>query len=214
MDNENYISAHKIKKKFDISSNSLRLWAESGKIRFLRINENGKRIYNVEDINKTFGITESIPTRKTICYARVSSDHQKEDLVRQIEILKISHPETEIIKDIGSGLNFKRKGFTSLLEQIYSGKVSKVVVTFKDRLCRFGFEIVEWILKKHNTELVVLNTLSNESNNTNELAEDLLAITTVFVARNNGNRSATFRKQRKQLEKEKEKNKEEECEEV
>ena len=150
---------------------------------------------------------------KTICYARVSSDHQKEDLGRQIKLLQDSYPESEIIKDIGSGLNFKRKGLEALLEQISSKNVRQVVVTFKDRMCRFGFELIEWIFKKYNVEFVVLNKLSNIKEDifgTSELAEDLIAITTIFVARNNGKRSAMFRKQRKEKEKKEEEESEEE----
>lgn len=137
--------------------------------------------------------------KQVICYARVSSSHQKGDLDRQIELLQETYKEAEIIFDIGSGLNFKRKGFQNLLDRIHKREVEKVVVAYKDRLCRFGFELVEWILKKSNTELVVLNQLSSsDESGTSELAEDLLSITTVFVARNNGNRSAKYRKQRKE----------------
>ena len=204
MDNATYISPYKIKKKFDISSNTLRVWAEKGKIRCIRVNQVGKRIYNIEDLERIF--STNVSEKKTYCYARVSSDHQKKDLDRQIEILKMAYPTSEIIKDIGSGINFKRKGFNTLLEKIYSGDIKRVVVTYKDRLCRFGSEICEWIFKKHNVEFVVLNKLSNNSteSSTNELAEDLLAITTVFVARNNGNRSANYKKQKKEKEQEKE----------
>lgn len=201
MNNEKYISPYKITRQFDITSNTLKTWAENGKLRFIRVSEGGKRMYHIDDIEKIFGVKH--PDKdiedKVCCYARVSSNHQKEDLDRQIEVLKKAYPEAEIISDIGSGLNFKRKGFETLLERLYSGSIKKVVVTYKDRLCRFGIEMVEWVIKKSNAELVVLNTVSqDDKSTTNELAEDLLSITTVFVARNNGNRSATYRKQRKE----------------
>jgi len=134
MDKDVYISANKITKQFDITSNTLRKWAEDGKIRFLRPNTDcksgGKRIYHIEDIKSIFGIKNNQLDRKTICYARVSSSHQKEDLERQIKYLKESYPDAEIIKDIGSGLNWNRSGFKTLLEQVYSGVIEKVVVSY------------------------------------------------------------------------------------
>jgi predicted site-specific integrase-resolvase len=202
MNNDKYISPSRLTKQFDITSGALRLWAESGKIRFLRPNGTGRRIYNIEDVKRIFDIEEDIVERKTICYARVSSSHQKEDLQRQIEFLEERYPDTEIIKDIGSGLNWKRPGFNSLLERISKGDVKAVVVTYRDRLCRFGIELIEWIFKKADVKLLVLDRIANEKSATVELSEDLLAITTVFVARNNGLRAGMYRreKSRKSLE--------------
>lgn len=189
-----------------ITSGTLRRWAEQGKIRCLRPNgtseRQGKRIYNISDIQKIFGIETPIAkSQETICYARVSSNHQKEDLQRQIDFIKLTYPNSKIIKDIGSGLNWKRSGFNSLLEQVHSGNVKEVVVTYKDRLCRFGFELVEWIFKKANVKLVVLGSDTSTKDMSRELSDDLLAITTVFVAKHNGQRAAYYRKQRKETEK-------------
>ena len=204
MEKDVYISANKITKQFDITSNTLRRWADEGKIRCLRPNSDsargGKRVYNVEDINKFFGIETTIKPRKTICYARVSSSHQKEDLERQIEYLKEAYQEATIIKDIGSGLNWNRPGFKSILEQAYNGTIEKVVVAYKDRMCRFGLELVEWIFEKSNVKFVVLSKDAEEQDSSRELSDDLLAITTVFVAKNNGIRAAKYRKQRKEAE--------------
>lgn len=203
MDNELYISPVKLVKKFDITSGTLRRWAEEGKIRCLRPNASergGKRIYNVEDVKRIFGVQEVEPKKQRICYARVSSAHQKGDLERQVQLLQQEFPDHRIIQDIGSGLNWNRKGFKTLLEQIHQGDVEQVVVAYKDRLCRFGFELVEWIFKKSNVKLVVLNADINTEDMRRELSEDLLAITTVFVARNNGIRSAQYRKKRREQE--------------
>jgi predicted site-specific integrase-resolvase len=204
MDNESYISPRKITKQFDITSATLRKWSEDGKIRCLRPNatgqRGGKRIYNLEDVRRIFGTGANIKPRKTICYARVSSTKQKEDLDRQIKFLKEAYKEAVIIKDIGSGLNWHRTGFKSILEQVYTGSVERVVVSYKDRLCRFGLELVEWIFKKANVKLVVLSKDTGEQDLAKELSEDLLAITTIFVAKNNGIRAAKYRKQRKEKE--------------
>ncbi len=201
---EEYISPSKITKMFDITSNTLRVWSEQGKISCLRTNNGtGKRLYNVKEINKILGInTKPLLPRETICYARVSSDNQKEDLNRQIKFLSDRYPGSKIITDIGSGINFKRKGLEHLLEQVHSGNVKEVVVTYKDRLCRFGSELIEWIFKKSNTKLVVLNEVSEIGElSSKELSDDLLSIVTVFVAKNNGLRSAKFKKERKESDK-------------
>lgn len=199
---EQFVSAAKLRKQFDITSGTLRRWAEQGKIKFVRPNaescgRGGRRLYSVNDIQSILGVNNNVTNKQTICYARVSSHHQEEDLQRQIQLLQNNFPNAKIIKDIGSGLNWNRHGFMSLLEQVHSGSVESVVVTYKDRLCRFGFELLEWIFQKTNVKLVVLNTSTDPNNISNELAEDLLAITTVFVAKNNGLRSAAFKKQRK-----------------
>lgn len=205
MDNELYISPARLTKKFDVTSNTLRRWSEEGKIRCLRPNSTeqrgGKRIYNVEDVKRIFGISNSElhTSRTTICYARVSSSHQKEDLERQVQTLKTHFPNSKIIKDVGSGLNWNRPGFKSLLELVHSGTVEQVVVAWKDRLCRFGFELVDWILQKSNTKLVVLGATDEVNDPSQELSEDLLAITTVFVARHNGLRAAYNKRQRERI---------------
>jgi predicted site-specific integrase-resolvase len=196
MDNEQYISPIKLTRQFDVTSGTLRRWAEDGKIKYLRPT-GGKRIYNVEDVKRLFGVKQLETTTHTICYARVSSNHQKEDLERQITLLKQHYPTAKIIKDIGSGLNWNRPGFRSILEQVHSGTVTEVVVTYRDRMCRFGYELVEWIFKKANVKLVVLGTNDDVKDMSRELSDDLLAITTVFVAKNNGLRAAHYRKQRK-----------------
>ncbi|MEZ5672371.1 MAG: IS607 family transposase [Thiotrichaceae bacterium] len=98
--------------------------------------------------------------------------------------MKIRYPNHELIEDIGSGLNFKRKGFNALLERIMSGNVAEIVVAHRDRLCRFGFELIESIANKHNCNIVVLDNsqLSPQS----ELINDLLSTIHVFSRRING----------------------------
>jgi predicted site-specific integrase-resolvase len=93
---------------------------------------------------------------------------------------------TEIIKDSGSGFDSKRKGFISLLNQIYFGGIEEIIVLYKDRLCRFGFDLLEFICKKAACRIMVYNTAnSNEQDVTQKLSENLLFIVIVFVARNN-----------------------------
>lgn len=139
--------------------------------------------------------------KESIIYARVSSAHQKEagDLQRQIDDMQQAYPSHTVIADVGSGLNFQRKGLQTLLERVHQGMVEEVVVRHKDRLCRYGLELVEWVMEKASTRLVVLCAPDcKQDNSARELADDLLAITTVFVARHNGRRSAENRRRRKQ----------------
>lgn len=195
MQRSEYVSANKIRQLYDVSLPTLRRWGDNGDIPVVRL-PSGKRLYKSSEVAKLFGDVHSTP-KERIVYARVSSDHQKEDLQRQISDLQRLYPNHTVLSDIGSGLNWKRKGFTTLLERVYHGHVEEVVVTYKDRLCRFGFELIQWLFQKSDTQLVVLHGSVECVNSTTELAKDLLAITNVFVARNNGMRSANNRKNRR-----------------
>src|SRR5690606_21019018 len=115
-------------------------------------------------------------TCKSFCYCRVSSHKQKDDLDRQKEFMRKQYPNHEIVFDIGSGINFKRKQFLWLLEQASIGNVKEVVVAHRDRLCRFGFELIEWFFTKHNVKLMVLD--DSKSSPQQELVTDLLSIIT------------------------------------
>jgi predicted site-specific integrase-resolvase len=126
-----YQSANKIKEMYDVSTETLRRWADSGRISIVRT-PGGKRLYSISDIRGIFGDNQTRPTQKAkICYARVSSEHQRGDLERQIANLRQHYPEYEIVSDIGSGLNWKRRGFVALLERIHAGGIEEVVVTRK-----------------------------------------------------------------------------------
>jgi predicted site-specific integrase-resolvase len=154
----------------------------------------------MEDVFRRLGmheIDDAWKKKKKFVYCRVSSSHQKEDLQRQIQDLSSEYPEHTVISDIGSGLNFKRKGLLAILDKTLDGLVEEIVIMHKDRLCRYGIEILEFIFKKFGTKLVVFGRES-EINDTRELADDLLAITTIFVARHNGRRSAINRRRRKE----------------
>lgn len=125
--------------------------------------------------------------RYEICYCRVSSKKQFNDLDTQITFMQKQFPNCTIVSDIGSGINWKRKGFISILEQSMQGNIKKIIIAHRDRLCRFAFEFVEWLFNKYGVELMVLN---KEDKNTtkNELAEDLLSIIHIFSCRENGKR--------------------------
>lgn len=138
-----------------IHANTLRKWADEGKIPYKKTPFGQRR----------FDLGEILPAESKkgakVCYCRVSSAKQRDDLDKQIKQLRETFPEHEIIQEIGSGLDFKRKEFTSLLERVLSGDVEEIVVAHRDCLCRFGFELVEWLVQKNNGKIVVLDDTPN-----------------------------------------------------
>lgn len=128
----------------------------------------------------------------TYAYARVLSHDQKEDLVRQKELLTLycaAHGwNYEIIEDLGSGMNYKKRGLKNLLDAILGRKIARLVLTHKDRLLRFGAELIFTLCEIYNIEVVIINQGENLSFE-EDLAQDVLEIITVFSARLYGSRS-------------------------
>lgn len=185
-----------IKKSFCVSNTTLKNWEKQGLLNTVRL-PGGKRLYSEASINACLNIPEK--PRSKFIYARVSSPHQKPDLDRQVAALQSAYPEHSLITDIGSGLNWERKGFTALLDHIHAGDCDEVVVAHKDRLCRFGYEFVEWLAQKHHCTIVVHDQAVDSAHQIPgdvELADDLLSVVTVFTARNNGLRSTKNKRRR------------------
>jgi len=191
-----FVPPNKISKKYNRTCLTLRRWAEQGRVDHI-ITHTGRYLYNIYQVEQMLG-QEGEEERKKICYARVSSAKQKEDLQRQVQDLKAKLPDHEIIQEVGSGVNFQRKGFKRLLDLVCQGLVSEVVIMHKDRLCRFGYDLLEHIFQQFHTKLLVY---SQEEDNEwqspeEELSQDLLAIINVFTARNNGRRAVKNKKRR------------------
>jgi predicted site-specific integrase-resolvase len=178
----NYVSAAEASKIFKVHSETLRDWANKGKIEYFKT-PGGHRRYKIPDAN------DGQPdTRFRYVYARVSSTKQDGDLQRQVKYLTKKHPDYSVIKDIGSGLNFKRQGFRKILEQLFEGNISEVVVSSSDRFSRFGArEFFVWLFEHFGAKLTILEN-KNYANPTEELSGDLLEIVTVFAARYHGRR--------------------------
>ena len=172
-----HITPKEAAKILGVHVSSLRRWENEGKLKAIRT-PGGQRRFILEEVEKIGGIPRTI---KTICYGRVSTHSQQDDLQRQLEHLRTRYPEAEIISEVGSGLNFKRKKFLAILERIIDGDIQRIVVTHPDRLVRFGFELVKWLCTKFECELVVLNDrqLSPEQ----ELVQDMLSIIHCFSSR-------------------------------
>lgn len=191
--------------KYGISSAALRRWAEAKRLECIRL-PGGKRMYSLEGTlallgNPTHTVSSADDDggdgRAKIIYARVSSAKQHPDLERQVQDLKKAYPNHELIQDIGSGVNFKRRGLHTLLERVLEGLVSEVVVMHRDRLTRLGFELFDFIFSKMGVKLVVHCSTAEQQPDEDDLASDLLAITTVFVASHNGRRAAANKKRRR-----------------
>ena len=142
-------------KHYNVCKQSIAAWAERGDIEFIELPSGHKR-YRINGSGNT--TLQSPPSEKkekvNICYCRVSSSGQKEDLKRQIEYMRERYPGYEIYSDIGSGLNWKRQGLRAVLRRCLQGDVEKVAVAHKDRLARFGFEILEFMLAQCGIQLL------------------------------------------------------------
>ena len=188
---ENFLSPKEAAKIFNVTTRTLTNWSNEGRLQYTRTRGGHKRFAVSDVIPKIKG--ERTEGRR-ICYCRVSTYNQKDDLERQISFFRHNYPEYEIVRDTGSGLNFKRKGFNSILDAAIKGDVREIVVTHRDRLCRFGFELVERIVTTYSKgKIVVLN--NEETTPQQELVNDLISIITVFSSRLYGLRSHNIKKQ-------------------
>jgi predicted site-specific integrase-resolvase len=160
-----YVPLRKAVEKLGLHPNTLRRYANEGKLKVIK-NEAGQRLYDVESYIRGSANTS------LVCYCRVSSTKQKDDLNRQIAYMRSIYPGAEIIQDIGSGLNFKRKGLRSLLDRLLCGDKLKIVVACRDRLCRFGFELIQYMVEQNGGEIVVLDQTVHCPQS--ELTSDLL----------------------------------------
>ena len=176
-----YIPLRKARERLGLHGDTLRKYADEGYIKSIRT-KGGKRLFEIDEFIKG----KSIDNFTTICYCRVSSSKQKDDLQRQVGYMRERFPDAEIITDIGSGINYKRKGLKTILERAMQGDKLKIVVAYKDRLARFGTELIEYIINKNGGELLVLNRVDMSPER--ELSEDILQILHVFSCRINGMR--------------------------
>ncbi len=158
-----------------IHPNTLRRWANTGKIKYVR-QPNGNRLYDVDSFLNQGTNNNS---KAKIIYARVNSSKQSEDLSNQIKLLRERYPDYELIEDIGSGLSSKRNGFNTLLERIIHGEIGEVVITHKDKLSRFGYNIIDSIAMHNNCKITVLDNSSPVSA-TVELVPDIVSIINFF----------------------------------
>ena len=187
-----YYSSKTVTKILGVTAQTLRNWDKVGKLKPAYIKSNGYRYYSEDSI---LSYTQERKTKKdlnVIGYARVSSKKQIDDLERQVNNLKLyldnKYKDYDIITDIGSGINYTKKGILSLIDKINKKEVDVIVVLYKDRLLRFGFELVEYFARINNVKIEVLDKKNKTEDE--ELVEDLIQIITVFSCRLQGRRKS------------------------
>ena len=185
-----YYSSKTVTKILGVTAQTLRNWDKDGKLKPAYIKSNGYRYYSEDSI---LSYTQERKTKKdlnVIGYARVSSKKQTDDLERQVNNLKIyldnKYKSYDIITDIGSGINYTKKGLQLLIDKINKKEVDVIVILYKDRLLRFGFELVEYFARINNVKIEVLDKINKTQDE--ELVEDLIQIITVFSCKIQGER--------------------------
>lgn len=196
-----YYTIHEFSKLVGKTPQTLRNWNKKGLLIPHHTGANGYRYYSHDQLKQVLNIKDDKKPKVIIGYCRVSSYKQKDDLQRQVENMKLyldkQNKNYEIIEDIGSGINYTKKGLRTLLRKIVNNEVEKVVVLYKDRLLRFGFELVEYIANLYGCEIEVID--STEKTEQQELVEDLVQIITVFSCKLQGKRANKARKMIEEL---------------
>lgn len=186
-----FYSISKAATELGVSISTLRRWESEGKLVPQRTKGNQRR-YSAEQIMGLVRKVTPKPDRITLAYARVSSADQKKDLERQKTVLEMYCAAQgwnfELISDLGSGMNYRKKGLQSLLQKLLNGKIERLVITHKDRLLRFGAELIFSVCEMKGVEVVIVNK-GKEASFEEDLAKDVLEIITVFSARLYGSRS-------------------------
>jgi putative resolvase len=188
-----FIKIGEASKILGVSIQTLRRWEETGYLVPDRKSKGETRYYNLDKLTDKKIFENDL----TIGYARVSSHDQKEDLKRQAEALATYCIKQgwnfEILQDLGSGMNYHKKGLKTLLNAILEKKMSRLVLTHKDRLLRFGAELIFALCEAKQIEIVIINK-GDDVSFEEELAQDVLEIITVFSARLYGSRSRKNKK--------------------
>lgn len=190
---EKYIGKKKALELLGISSMTLLKLEEQNKIEVIKtigghrkynvqkyINDNKKKVNN----NKIDELDNK--QKLNLCYIRVSTQGQKSDLEHQKSYMLKKYPKYEIIEDIGSGINFNRKGFRKIIKLAIGGKINNLVVAYKDRLTRFGFELIEDLITEYSKGKITIENEKEEKEPKEELVEDVLQILNVYTAKMNG----------------------------
>ena len=174
-----YVNPRKAVALLGVHPNTLRKWANDGRIEHIR-SPGGRRLYDVDAfLRESVGVGVEV-----VLYARVSSSAAKDALRGQVALLQSGYPGAELVKAIGGGLTWQRKGLVALLGRLHGGEKLRIVVAHQDRLARFGFELVEWLAKQNGGEVVVLD--ASKCSPEQELTQDILSLLATFSCRLSG----------------------------
>lgn len=178
------------------SIQTLRLWDSENKLKPHHVSDGGHRYYSEQQINQVLKYPVIERNKKIVGYCRVSSNKQKDDLERQVENVKIymiaKGYSFDVITDIGSGINYNKKGLNQIIDMITNAEVDKIVILYKDRLLRFGFEMIENLCRKYGTTIEIID--NSEKTGEQELVEDMIQIVTDFSYRLQGKRTSKAKK--------------------
>jgi putative resolvase len=180
------------KRLLGVTTRTIQRWDKAGKIRVVRT-IGGRRRIPESEIKRILAINEE---RIIIGYARVSSSKQKDDLEIQKQLIQDyakdkGYGNIQVLSDVGSGINENRKSFLKFLDMVTSKKVSKVIITYKDRLTRFGFETLRKFFQVFGTEIEVIN--NEEKTHNEELVKDLITTVSHFAGKLYGLRSHKYK---------------------
>ena len=182
--NNSYLTRKEAIKILGIHYHTLYKLAEKKEIESVKIGS--RQLYNVNKYLQSKKIININQIKRKICYCRVSSSKQKEDLNRQIEVMTKKYPEYELIKDIGSGLNMNREGLNKIIDYAIKGEIEILVIAYKDRLVRFGYEMIERLIKEYSGGIIRIENVKEEETPMVELSKDIVSIMNIYVAKMNG----------------------------
>jgi predicted site-specific integrase-resolvase len=151
----NFVTRKIVLETLNIHYNTLQNLVKRKEIEYVTIGR--KRSYNLNKYIRDNNI--QINKKENICYCRVSSKKQSEDLERQIEYMRNLYPNYRIISDIGSGLNFNRRGLIEIINMAINSKLENLIIAYKDRLARFGYELIEYIIKNYSIILKIISKI-------------------------------------------------------
>ena len=188
--------------KIGVTPQTLRTWHKEGRLTPAFITEGGHRRYTHKQYLEFVGETSNQTTKLNVGYVRVSSKKQSDDLGRQAQLMEsylISKGKPfKIIQSIASGINYKNPQLHELIRMVINKEVDTVYVLYKDRLVRFGFELLEFLFNKFDVSIEVINQLFETTQE--ELVTDLIQIITAFSAKLNGKRKNKVQNLKKDLE--------------
>lgn len=194
---EKYVKGKQASQIIGIHQRTLYIWEKKGKIKTIRT-PGGQRLYDVHtflnDANKLNKLTDDkkviddINGKMKIGYVRVSSLGQKNDLERQKFQMQKLYPNHTIIEDIGSGMNMNRRGLRKIIKLAIANKIDEVVIAYKDRLARFGYELIEDLIKEYSHGKIIIINRRRVPEPEEEIVQDVLQIMNIFVAKMNGMR--------------------------
>lgn len=199
---EKHYSISEFSELSGISKSTLRRYDNDNTFKPAFTSKGGHRRYTETQLFEITQKKRKAINKINIGYVRVSSKKQVDDLERQYNLMEnylISKGESfQIIKSVGSGVNYNNQSLNELIDLVISGKVNKLFIMYKDRLVRFGFELLENLFKRYGVDIEIINHKNNTTEE--ELVTDLIQIITVFSTKLNGKRKYNLNKFKKELE--------------